>query len=105
MRKARVYVNGKDAGILCEVERGAAYTFEYHDAYAGLEVSRTMLSSRRKYTYDKFPPFFEGLLPEGIQLDGLLKLQKIDRNDLFSQLMAVGEDLVGVVTVKEMLNE
>ncbi|MFW5877858.1 MAG: HipA N-terminal domain-containing protein, partial [bacterium] len=45
---------------------------------------------------------FEGLLPEGIQLEGLLKFNKIDRNDLFSQLMAVGDDMVGAVTVKEI---
>jgi serine/threonine-protein kinase HipA len=36
-------------------------------------------------------------------LEGLLKIRKIDKNDLFSQLIAVGEDLVGVVTVKEII--
>jgi len=103
MRKAKVFVNGMDAGILTETKQGAEYTFEYHEGYDGLEVSRTMLISQKKYTYTGFPPFFEGLLPEGIQLEGLLKLNKIDRNDLFSQLIAVGEDVVGVVTVKELV--
>ena len=54
------------------------------------------------YEFESFPPFFEGLLPEGYQLEGLLKFGKIDRNDFFSQLMAVGDDLVGNVTVKEI---
>ena len=103
MRKAKVFVNGTEAGILSELKQGAEYSFEYKDGYDGLEVSRTMLTSQRKYIYSTFPPFFEGLLPEGIQLEGLLKLNKIDKNDLFSQLMAVGEDVVGVVTVKEMV--
>jgi serine/threonine-protein kinase HipA len=103
MRKAKVFVNGIEAGILSEFKQGAEYMFEYKDGYNGLEVSRTMLTSQRKYIYSGFPPFFEGLLPEGIQLEGLLKLNKIDRNDLFSQLIAVGEDVVGVVTVKEMV--
>jgi len=103
MRKAKVYVNGNDAGILSEIKQGAEYTFEYNEGYDGLEASRTMPPSQKKYTFTKFPPFFEGLLPEGIQLDGLLKLNKIDRNDLFSQLIAVGEDVVGVVTVKEII--
>jgi serine/threonine-protein kinase HipA len=103
MRKAKVFVNGIEAGILSELKQGAEYIFEYKDGYDGLEVSRTMLTSQKKYVYGKFPPFFEGLLPEGIQLEGLLKLNKIDRNDLFSQLVAVGEDLVGVVTVKEIV--
>lgn len=103
MRKAKVFVNGIEAGILSELKLGAEYIFEYKDGYGGLEVSRTMPTSQRKYIFSQFPPFFEGLLPEGTQLEGLLKLNKIDRNDLFSQLIAVGEDVVGVVTVKEMV--
>ncbi len=55
-----------------------------------------------EYTYASFPPFFDGLLPEGNQLDGLLKIRKIDKDDYFSQLMAVGGDLVGAVTVEEI---
>jgi serine/threonine-protein kinase HipA len=35
-------------------------------------------------------------------LEGLLKIKKIDKNDHFSQLMAVGEDMVGAVTVREI---
>lgn len=103
MRKAKVFVNGTEAGILSEIKQGTEYVFEYLDGYNGLEVSRTMLLNQKKYSFDKFPPFFEGLLPEGIQLDGLLKIKKIDKNDFFSQLLAVGEDLIGVVTVNEIL--
>lgn len=103
MRKAKVFVKGIEAGILSEEKRGTSYTFEYNDGYDGPEVSRTMLPTRKRYTYNGFPPFFEGLLPEGIQLEGLLKLNKIDRNDLFSQLMAVGDDVVGAVTIKEVV--
>ncbi|MBN1184915.1 MAG: HipA N-terminal domain-containing protein [Bacteroidales bacterium] len=102
MKKAKVYVKGKEAGTLTEVVKGKEYVFEYHDGYNGLEVSRTMPTKDRIYKFNRFPPFFEGLLPEGIQLDGLLKLNKIDKYDYFSQLMAVGDDMVGVVTVKEV---
>ena len=35
-------------------------------------------------------------------LDGLLRQRKIDKDDYFSQLLAVGKDLVGAVTVEEM---
>jgi len=103
MRKAKVFVNGIEAGVLSEIEQGAEYVFEYNEGYDGLEVSRTMLPSQKKHKYNKFPPFFEGLLPEGIQLEGLLKLNKIDRNDLFSQLIVIGEDMVGAVTIKEII--
>lgn len=102
MRKAKVFVKGVEAGTLTELKLGREYTFEYVDGYAGLDISHTMPKTRKVYTYDKFPPFFDGLLPEGIQLEGLLKIRKIDKNDYFSQLMAVGEDMVGVVTVKEV---
>jgi serine/threonine-protein kinase HipA len=44
-------------------------------------------------------------LPEGHQLAGLLLYGKIDKNDMFSQLMSVGEDMVGAVTVKEIFEE
>ncbi len=102
MRKAKVYVNGTEAGILSEIKPGTQYTFEYLDGYSGLEVSRTMPLNEKKYSFDRFPPFFDGLLPEGFQLEGLLKIRKIDKNDFFSQLLAVGEDMVGVVTVKKI---
>ena len=56
-----------------------------------------------EFTFGSFPPFFDGLLPEGIQLDGLLKFRKIDKDDYFSQLIAVGGDLVGAITVEEVI--
>ena len=102
MRKAKVFVKGIEAGILTELIPGKKYVFEYLDQYIGPEVSRTMPTREKVYKFDRFPPFFDGLLPEGIQLDGLLKIRKIDRHDYFSQLIAVGEDMVGVVTVKEV---
>ncbi|MBE3085733.1 MAG: HipA N-terminal domain-containing protein [Bacteroidetes bacterium] len=102
MRKAKVLVNGIAAGILRETEPEAKYVFEYLDGYKGLEISRTIPTNQQVYNFNHFPPFFDGLLPEGFQLEGLLKIRKIDRNDYFSQLLAVGEDLVGVITVKEI---
>ena len=101
MRKAKVYVKGVEAGVLTELVQGKEYIFEYIEEYKDLEVSRTMPTIKKVYKFNNFPPFFDGLLPEGIQLEGLLKLKKIDRSDYFSQLIAIGEDTVGAVTVKE----
>jgi serine/threonine-protein kinase HipA len=103
MRKAKIFVRGIEAGTLTELIQGKEYVFEYLNEYNGTEISQTMPTNIRIYKFDKFPPFFDGLLPEGIQLEGLLKIRKIDKNDLWSQLMAVGEDLVGAVTVKEII--
>ncbi|MBU0764211.1 MAG: HipA N-terminal domain-containing protein [Bacteroidetes bacterium] len=102
MRTAKVYVCGKEAGLLSELVFGKEYIFVYSDEYNGLPVSLTMPVTQKSYSFDRFPPFFDGLLPEGHQLEGLLKQGKVDRNDFFSQLMLVGSDTVGAVTLKEV---
>ncbi len=62
-------------------------------------MSLTMPVAAGAFTFDRFPPYFEGVLPEGVMLEGLVRSLKIDRNDFFSQLLATGGDLVGAVTV------
>ena len=101
MRTAKVFVCGTEAGFLSEVIFEKEYGFEYNAGYTGYPVSLTMPLNRKIYVFSTFPPFFDGLLPEGNQLEGLLKQGKVDRNDLFSQLLMVGNDMVGAVTVKE----
>ena len=101
IKQAKVYVCDKEAGLLSEIVIGKEYLFVYNDGYTGLPVSLTMPVEQKIYRFDHFPSFFDGLLPEGHQLEGLLKLGKIDRNDYFSQLLMVGKDMVGAVSVKE----
>ncbi len=99
MRKACVFVNGIDAGIL-EKLKGRKYQFSYHADYHGAPVSLTMPLTNKIYEFDVFPPFFEGLLPEGAMLEALLRKYKIDKNDYFRQLIKVGQDVVGSVTIE-----
>lgn len=101
MRTAGVYVQGALAGHLQETTE-VTFAFTYSSGYKGPPVSLTMPVAKKTYTFDEFPPFFEGLLPEGNQLESLLRREKIDREDYFSQLLIVGSDLVGDVTVKEL---
>lgn len=100
MKTAKISVNGTLAGELQELERGREYIFNYLPGYSGPSVSLEMPTTQQVYHFDRFPPFFEGLLPEGLMLEGLLRQTKIDRNDLFAQLVAVGGDLVGNVTAE-----
>ncbi|MBK9097026.1 MAG: HipA N-terminal domain-containing protein [bacterium] len=102
MRKARVYNFGIPAGELIEIEPGNKYKFVYFDEYTASPISLTMPVNKKEFTFEEFPPFFDGLLPEGVQLEALIRQMKIDRNDLFSQLVQVGKDLVGSVTVEEI---
>ncbi len=99
MRKARIYNHSILAGYLIAKDNGY-YEFNYIEEYVGPPVSLTMPLSKRTFLYEAFPPFFDGLLPEGDRLEALLKSAKIDRHDLFAQLMTVGSDLVGSITVE-----
>jgi serine/threonine-protein kinase HipA len=80
-------------------KRDGGFRFTYLPGYRGEPISLTMPLTQSQYDYDTFPPFFDGLLPEGVMLEALLKRAKLDRNDLFGQLLVVGGDLVGNVTV------
>lgn len=101
MNEARVLVNGIFAGILEKVDENK-YIFVYTEDYQGSPVSLTMPIKNKKYEYEKFPPFFEGLLPEGEMLEALLRKCKLDKKDYFGQLLMVGQDVVGAVTIEEV---
>jgi len=98
MRQCEVFMHGQRAGTLSETDTG--FSFLYQDGYTGEPVSLTMPIQTKEYYFSTFPPFFDGLLPEGVQLDAMLRLKKLDRDDLFGQLIAVGTGLVGAVTVE-----
>jgi serine/threonine-protein kinase HipA len=100
MRKAEIFMHDIHAGVLEEIVPHTTYRFTYNAEYNGPPVSLTIPVRPAPYEYDIFPPFLEGLLPEGYNLEALLRALKIDRKDLFSQLITVGMDLVGAVTVR-----
>ncbi len=102
MRKARVLVNNNPAGVLEEFTDNT-YQFTYESNYSGPPVSLTMPTITKIYTFKQFPPFFEGLLPEGAQLEALLRKYKIDKKDYFGQLIQVGADVVGAVNIEEVI--
>lgn len=102
MRKARIYVNNTDAAVFETLDHGL-YTLTHHTDYQGAPISLAMPLTNKPYKFDAFPAFFEGLLPEGIMLEALLRKFKVDRNDYFQQLITVGKDLVGAVTLEEIL--
>lgn len=102
-REALVYVHDRLAGRLREEPTG--YAFVYEPNYDGPPVSLTLPVRDEAYRFDAFPPFFDGLLPEGMMLEALLRQRKLDRRDYLGQLLAVGEDVVGAVTVRPAASE
>ncbi len=101
MRKAAIYQQGALSGVLEELD-GGRWQFTYDGGYSGEPVSLTMPVAQAVHAFARFPPAFEGLLPEGIQLEAMLRRCKLDRTDLFGQLIVAGQDLVGSLTVKEL---
>jgi serine/threonine-protein kinase HipA len=100
MRKAEVYQQGTLAGILEELV-GSRYRFTYAPGYGGQPISLALPVRETPYEFEKFPAVFEGLLPEGLQLEALLRRYKVDKKDMFQQLLIVGEDVVGSLMIKE----
>lgn len=99
-RRAAVFQQGMLAGHLEELP-GGQWRFHYAPGYAGLPVSLGLTLRGEAYVFAGFPPFLDGVLPEGMQLEALLQRLKIDRGDCYGQLLAVGSDLVGSLTVEE----
>lgn len=99
LRKARVYVQDKYAGLLMETVDG--YSFVYDDEYiadeSAVSVSLTMPVSRKKYNSKVLFPFFDGLIPEGWLLEIVIHNWKLSMNDRFGLLLATCRDCVGDV--------
>lgn len=101
MRKAEIHQQAALAGVLEELD-GGRWRFTYADGYGGEPVSLTMPVAQAVHEFDRFPPAVEGLLPEGMQLEAMLRHYKLDRSDLFGQLIVAGQDLVGSLTAQEV---
>jgi serine/threonine-protein kinase HipA len=99
-RRAMIFQRDVLAGRIAQLESGE-WRFIYEPCYAGPPVSLSLPVRVEPYLFAGFPPFLEGLLPEGAQLDALLRQLKIDRGDCYRQLIAVGQDVVGALKVVE----
>jgi len=102
VRRLRVLMHGEPAGLLEELEPGEHYRFVYDSAYEGPPVSLTMPVREEPYTFDRFPPFFDSLLPEGTLLTALLQQYKLDASDCMGQLAVAGKDPVGAVSIEDL---
>lgn len=71
MRRATVCVQRKRAGISTEIFANDN-SFEYDENYEDEVVSLTMPTSHKKYVYKSFPPFFDGLLSEGVVVRAII---------------------------------
>jgi serine/threonine-protein kinase HipA len=99
-RLAKIFQRDVLAGRVAQLDSGQ-WRFVYESGYQGPPVSLSLPLRSEPYLFADFPPFLDGLLPEGAQLEALLKQLKIDRRDSYRQLIAVGQDVVGSLKVIE----
>lgn len=101
-----VVKNDEPVGVLARTSHGAEFT--YDEAFRtrclsnhSLGVACTLSPSSAKHTVTgiNVHPFFAGLLPEGLRLKALRRSLKTSEDDLFTMLIAVGEESIGDVCV------
>ncbi len=108
---ADVYVDDIRAAELTRDARDRV-TFRYHDEYLAdiqpgslraRSVAWTLLAAPPFAGVvtegGSVPPFFAGLLPEGVRLDAAVASTKTSVDDHFTLLLAVGADMIGNVSV------
>lgn len=92
-----IFVGETLAGKL--LREGGQYAFQYESSYLGQPVFLGWDLAKSQREWNTFPAAFDSLLPEGVLLDQLLIKRKLDRGDKWGQLIAVGLDLTGFVSV------
>ena len=92
-----IFVGETLAGKL--LREGGQYAFQYESSYLGPPVFLGWDLAKSQREWNTFPAAFDSLLPEGVLLDQLLIKHKLDRGDKWGQLIAVGLDLTGFVSV------
>jgi len=100
-RRGRVYVHDRFAGVIEERDDVFAFTYDakYLEDADAPPVSLTLPLRAEPYESKTFPPFFDGLLPEGWLLDIAVRHWKLDPRDRMGLLLSVCEDCIGAVHV------
>ena len=101
MRQAEIYRKDVLAGIL--TEDGGEYRFCYESSYLeredALPISLTMPLQEEAYVSPVLFPFFDGLIPEGLLLDVVLRNTDISILDRMSLLLLCCKECIGSVSV------
>ncbi|MDD4515230.1 HipA N-terminal domain-containing protein [Massilibacteroides sp.] len=103
-RSVEVYIKGRYAGILKEIDN-EHYSFRYNDDYYNDRdappVSLTMPKNKQEYLSSFLFPVFFNMTSEGDNRIIQARNLRIDENDDFGILSATGHtDTIGAITVK-----
>ena len=102
MKKAKVYMYDKMAGILTEDENG--FHFQYDQTSLKSEesepISLTLPLKSSVFESKILFPFFDGLIPEGWLLDIAQKNWKLNPRDRMEILLKACQDCIGAVSIE-----
>ena len=103
MRKATILFKDEPAGRLTQHDVGG-FTFEYSPAWLNdaskPSICLTLPKNRREFHSKHLFPFFFHMLPEGHNKSVVCRTLRIDPDDPFGILLAVGkDDTIGAVRV------
>ncbi|MBQ6449752.1 HipA N-terminal domain-containing protein [bacterium] len=100
-RQAKVFIQGRIAGILAETENGYQFAYDrtYLESKNPLAVSLTLPLTQTPYEQKTLFAFFDGLIPEGWMLNVVQKRWGIVQNDRFGVLLKACHDCIGDVQI------
>jgi serine/threonine-protein kinase HipA len=101
MRKAKVYMYEKWAGVLIEDEEGYHFNYlnEYLENAPSEPVSLTLPLQKEPHHNNVLFPFFDGLIPEGWLLEIAEKNWKLNPRDRMGLLLETCYDCIGAVSI------
>lgn len=107
MKKGYVYYDNTLCGTISQTDDNL-FVFEYTDSWFNdtntKSVSLTLPKTQKRYESNILFPFFDGLIPEGYLLEVALKIYNISNNDRMSLLLKTCHNPIGIVSIKEELD-
>jgi serine/threonine-protein kinase HipA len=100
--QAKVFKKKEFAGTLSRTQHGCVFVYDSSFLANPQEgIAYNIPQSKTPYVVSgvNLPPFFAGLLPEGLRLTSLIEKIKTSPDDLLSLLLAIGSDCIGDISV------
>jgi HipA-like protein len=103
MRKAMILYKEQEAGILTQHDNGS-FTFKYDSSWISDDtkpaIGLTFPKSQQEYHSEFIFSFFYNMLPEGSNKQVVCKLNRLDLNDYFGQLLTTAKsDNIGAIKI------
>lgn len=103
-RQVKVFLNNKLAGTLVKYDKGFRFTYDSRYLAHGVPIAYRLPLQKEPFDSPYLFPFFENLASEGWLRSVQSQQQKIDERDTFSMLIENGRDIVGAISLEEVIS-